>query len=130
LRRSSLARAAVISRSSVAALVDEHGVAPAIDAEHGALHGVGVLGPRLGARTAASAVGADADVGLVELVLVLVVARVPPGHASICSQSFVNCGRVFDVEPMSSTTTPGPRGRRSRRSSPCGGRRTRATGRR
>ena len=68
---------------------------------------IGVLGAHLGARPAAAAVGTHANVGLVVLGLVLVVVRVPPAHASICSQSFVNCGSVFDVDPMSSTTTPG-----------------------
>ena len=91
-----------------AALIDEHGISPAIDAEYGARDRVGVVGTGLGAGPAATPVGAHADLGFVELVLVvLVVVGAPPGHASSCSQSAVNCGRVLPVEAMSSTITPG-----------------------
>ena len=81
---------------------DETGVAPPVDADDAAGHGVLVGGAVLGAGTGPARVGAHPHVGLVE---------VAPAHraASIADHSAVKSGSVLAVVATSSTTTPGTR---------------------
>ena len=61
-------------------LVDEHGVAPAIDSQHAADLGIGVRRTPLRARAVGLRIRADAYVGLVELGFVVVVEILEPAH--------------------------------------------------
>ena len=113
-------------------LVDQHGVAAAVDAEHAPVDGVGVPGRVLGARAVAASVRPHPDVGLVELGFVVVV--VVGVSTTSCAASAARArelghrlGGRADVVDLDARAR---RGRRARRSWPCGGRGARARARR
>ena len=92
---------------------DEHLVAPTIHPRHHADHRVGVLGTALRARPVRLRVRAlpHDRVGVLAVGLVVAVVGGQPAHwpPSMPRHSSANCGSVFAVLSMSSTSTPGTR---------------------
>src|SRR6188768_114815 len=100
------------------ALADQHRVAPPVDREHAAGHGVVVLRARLGARAIALRIGTVARLVVGVLVVLVIIRVVEPAHQkrsigflvavspSIRFHSSTNWGSVFAVVAMSSTSIP------------------------
>jgi len=73
--------------------------------------GIRVAGAALGARPVGLGVRPDADIALVHAEFIVIIDVPEPAHSapfpsSMEVQSSGNCGIVFAVVPMSSTTTP------------------------